>query len=297
MADSYYEYLIKLHVFTGGARHSTPYGFRRMWDELAVKMRAHSIRTSGDLIYPGELHGGRANNVVDHLACFSSGMFALAAASADGQNEDATIARGIGATCVRAYESTASGLAAEVFMVSDRGTIQTRVAHNLLRPETVESLYVLYRLTGDQKYREEGWKIFQAFERSTRVENGYSGITNVDSPSPHHDNKQQSFFMAETLKYLYLLFSPSTLIPLDRYVFNTEAHPFEIPTGSWEGLDCYFPRAHTNKAPECDPTILDPQLKSAPREREIRFESTQFKTISSAEHSGGRAGRRRRWLE
>lgn len=38
----------------------------------------------------------------------------------------------------------------------------------------------------------------------------------------------QTFFLAETLKYLYLLFSPSTVIPLDEWVFNTEAHPVRI---------------------------------------------------------------------
>jgi hypothetical protein len=42
------------------------------------------------------------------------------------------------------------------------------------------------------------------------------------------DNKMQSFFLAETLKYLYLLFSPSSVIPLDEWVFNTEAHPLRI---------------------------------------------------------------------
>ena len=42
------------------------------------------------------------------------------------------------------------------------------------------------------------------------------------------DNMMQSFFLAETLKYLYLLFSPSSVIPLDEWVFNTEAHPLRI---------------------------------------------------------------------
>jgi mannosyl-oligosaccharide alpha-1,2-mannosidase len=42
------------------------------------------------------------------------------------------------------------------------------------------------------------------------------------------DNKMQSFFLAETLKYLYLLFSPSSVISLDEWVFNTEAHPLKI---------------------------------------------------------------------
>ena len=38
----------------------------------------------------------------------------------------------------------------------------------------------------------------------------------------------QSFFLAETLKYLYLLFSPPSVISLDEWVFNTEAHPLKI---------------------------------------------------------------------
>lgn len=42
------------------------------------------------------------------------------------------------------------------------------------------------------------------------------------------DNLMQSFFLAETLKYMYLLFSPPSVIPLDEWVFNTEAHPLKI---------------------------------------------------------------------
>jgi mannosyl-oligosaccharide alpha-1,2-mannosidase len=51
--------------------------------------------------------------------------------------------------------------------------------HNLLRPETVESLFTLYRVTGDEKYREWGWNIFKSFERWSRVESG--GYTSLVS--------------------------------------------------------------------------------------------------------------------
>lgn len=50
------------------------------------------------------------------------------------------------------------------------------------------------------------------------------------------DNMMQSFFLAETLKYFYLLFSPSSVISLDEWVFNTEAHPLRIVTRHEEGL-------------------------------------------------------------
>ena len=52
-------------------------------------------------------------------------------------------------------------------------------AHNLLRPETVESLFVLWRVTGDPIYRAWGWHIFRAFERWCRLESG--GYANLDS--------------------------------------------------------------------------------------------------------------------
>lgn len=59
---------------------------------------------------------------------------------------------------------------------------------------------------------------------------GYTSINNVQNPSnPEPRDKMESFFLGETLKYLYLLFSDDVdLINLDKYVFNTEAHPLPI---------------------------------------------------------------------
>lgn len=82
-------------------------------------------------------------------------------------------------------------------------------SHNLLRPETAESLFILWRVTGDKKYQDWGWQILRAFEMHARFDHG--GYTNLDSvlsiPAPRRD-KTESFFIAETLKYLLLLFSP-----------------------------------------------------------------------------------------
>lgn len=95
-----------------------------------------------------------------------------------------------------------------------------------MRPETVESLFYLWRFTGNTMYQDWGWDIFQAFEKNSRLETGYVGLTDVNTGAK--DNLMQSFFLAETLKYLYLLFSPPSVIPLDKWVFNTEAHPLKI---------------------------------------------------------------------
>ncbi|KAH9947075.1 glycoside hydrolase [Amylocystis lapponica] len=102
-------------------------------------------------------------------------------------------------------------------------------ARYILRPETVESLFIAFRLTGDPLYRQYGWNIFQAIEKHCRVESGgYASVLNVDSVPAELEDKMETFLMSETLKYLYLLFEDASVLPLSKYVFNTEAHPFPI---------------------------------------------------------------------
>lgn len=79
------------------------------------------------------------------------------------------------------------------------------------------------------RYREWGWEIFEAFEKHTRVKSGgYTSLNDVTVVPPQTRDKMETFFLGETLKYLYLLFSDKNVLPLDKYVFNTEAHPFPI---------------------------------------------------------------------
>ena len=110
--------------------------------------------------------------------------------------------------------------------------------HYLLRPEAVESFFVLYHLTGDPVYREWGWEVFQAIERFCKTEAGYGKVKNVRNPDHPPEDSMESFFLAETLKYLYLLFDPDTPIDLlHKHVFNTEAHPMRIfPVMDQEGV-------------------------------------------------------------
>ena len=83
-------------------------------------------------------------------------------------------------------------------------------SHNLLRPETVESLFVLSRVTGNATYVEWGWQIFRAFEMYTKYDaGGYTNLRSVLHNPAERSDKMESFFIAETLKYLLLLFSPT----------------------------------------------------------------------------------------
>ncbi|KAI9444515.1 seven-hairpin glycosidase [Lactarius indigo] len=102
----------------------------------------------------------------------------------------------------------------------------------LLRPETVESFYFLWRTTGDVMWRERGWAVFEALEREARVEGGgYASVENAYRVGGPKRDEMPSWFLAETLKYLFLLFTDEDPVPMDRWVFNTEAHP--LPVFHW----------------------------------------------------------------
>jgi mannosyl-oligosaccharide alpha-1,2-mannosidase len=98
-----------------------------------------------------------------------------------------------------------------------------------LRPEAIESIFVLYRITGDERLREEAWKIFEAIVAETRTDIAFASIDDVTWKHSPKSDRMESFWMAETLKYFYLLYSEPDVISLDDFVFNTEAHPFRRP--------------------------------------------------------------------
>jgi mannosyl-oligosaccharide alpha-1,2-mannosidase len=229
--DSHYEYLLKQWIMSDGKLER----YRNMFEQSARGIIDHLLVKPPKNWYIAEMRGGQRVNKIDHLVCFASGMFALAHATNatkslnKNQYNVLEVAKQFAETCYNSYITTASGLGPETFSVDERsGTIIPGVRTYLLRPETVESLFILYRVTGDEMYRDWGWKLFESMEAHCRVQFGYSGIRDVTAVPVIHDDFQQSFFLAETLKYLYLLFSPTNVIPLNEFVFNTEAHPFKI---------------------------------------------------------------------
>ncbi|KAG6861017.1 hypothetical protein C0995_004870 [Termitomyces sp. Mi166 len=104
-----------------------------------------------------------------------------------------------------------------------------------LRPETVESLYIMWKTTGEEKWRERGYKIFAAIERHAKTRYGYTSVAHVDMDPVRSLDDMPSFFLAETLKYLFLLFDGGDHYPFSKWVFNTEAHPLPVfEWSSWE---------------------------------------------------------------
>lgn len=94
-----------------------------------------------------------------------------------------------------------------------------------LRPEVVESAYYMDRLTGDPTYSEMGRILIESLIRHCRTEAGYASLRNVVTKKK--SDETHSFCLAETFKYLYLLFAPPETLDFDRVIFTTEAHPIK----------------------------------------------------------------------
>ncbi|XP_070620346.1 mannosyl-oligosaccharide 1,2-alpha-mannosidase IC [Erythrolamprus reginae] len=230
LGDSFYEYLIKSWLMSDKQDSEA----KTMYDKALEAIEKHLVKKSpGGLTYIAEWRGGILDHKMGHLACFSGGMIGLGAEHAleEQKQHYLDLAGEITNTCHESYIRSDTNLGPEAFRF-DSGTeaMATRLSdrYYILRPEVVESYFYLWRLTHDPKYREWGWEAVQALEKFCRVEAGFSGIRDVYTTTPSHDNMQQSFFLAETLKYLYLLFSEDDVLSLKDWVFNTEAHPLPV---------------------------------------------------------------------
>lgn len=76
----------------------------------------------------------------------------------------------------------------------------------------------MYRITGDKSLQDTAWRMFQNIDKATRTKYGNSEILDVRELVPRQKDKMESFWLAETLKYLYLIFSEPDHISLDEYV-------------------------------------------------------------------------------
>ena len=81
--------------------------------------------------------------------------------------------------------------------------VKANDVHNLQRPETVESLFYMWRITGDVKYREWGWEMFKSFLRHTRVdENGdFSSLSNANKIPPVMRDNMESFWLVSRRRH------------------------------------------------------------------------------------------------
>ncbi|ONM51898.1 Mannosyl-oligosaccharide 12-alpha-mannosidase MNS1 [Zea mays] len=199
--------------------------FRQMWEtSMEGQLSLTKKTTPSNYYYICEKNGGSLSDKMDELACFAPDMLALGASGYGPEKSEQIM------NMAKEVNPCGNPPGFRRFQDMSVGT-----SWNILRPETVESLMYLWRLTGNTTYQDWGWDIFQAFEKNFRVEFGYVGLRDVNTGEK--DNMMQSFFLAETLKYLYLLFFPPSVISFEDWVFNTEAHPLRIaPVNGNKGI-------------------------------------------------------------
>eukprot|EP00960_Hanusia_phi_P049936 759888-Hanusia_phi.AAC.1 len=218
--DSFFEYLLKEQLLEGSSSNRLV----EMYEWLAQRLKdghANGLVRS--------LHG--VDFVVshrceyEHLACFVPGMLALGASQLKGnRSSELGLAKKLMESCIYMYQSSPTGLAPDAGNVCGNEFTCTSPQF-LLRPETVESLFVLFRVTKEERYREIAWEIFSNIEKYCKVHSGgYSGLENVNDVNGSQNDQMPSYFIAETLKYLYLIFDDAS-ISLNDFVFTTEAHP------------------------------------------------------------------------
>lgn len=220
-ADSFYEYMLKTHIQDGGRYPCAYKRFKVARD--AIRGRLIRDWMNGKMSYLVRLN--RFNRVtsrnMDHLDCFAPGMLALDYRTS-GDTSVLKDATKLMLGCWQLYNLSSTVGVESVHFGPKKLTIRNPA--NLLRPEVAESLYYLWKVTGDSKYQIWGDHMLERFKKYSKFNGKYCTMRNVRRPSC--DGKMESFWIAETLKYLYLL--RHDVIDLDKWVFNTEAHPLPI---------------------------------------------------------------------
>jgi len=95
-----------------------------------------------------------------------------------------------------------------------------------LRPENLESCFYLYRATKDEQYLRMAKHMTDDILRNCKTIDGFAAVKNVRTMEL--EDSMESFFLAETMKYAYLIFAPENTLDLKKIVFTTEAHPLKI---------------------------------------------------------------------
>ncbi|KAH6877379.1 glycoside hydrolase [Coprinopsis sp. MPI-PUGE-AT-0042] len=248
-SDSYYEYLIKHARLTNTDDQLWADSWSTAVDSSIKYLKKTS--TVGNWTYLADYDSNKKiRHVSSHLACFHAGNWIYGGKLTNNQtivDYGLELLEG----CWNTYNSTASGIGPESFgFISEEGefngdttpiTDAQRAFYNesgfylrssayILRPEVLESNFYAWRATGDTKYLGRAVHAINAFNTVLRTPSGgFPGLDNVDKPDGKKLDYTESFWYAETLKYLYLTFDDPKHISIDEWVFNTEAHPYKAP--------------------------------------------------------------------
>ncbi|KAI6092077.1 glycoside hydrolase family 47 protein [Hypoxylon rubiginosum] len=258
LADSLYEMFPKMYALLGGLEPV----YEKLYRDAMETATKHllfrpMVPDQADILFSGNAYvsqdsGVRLHPEGQHLACFVGGMYGLGGKLFNVEKH-IEVGEKVTRGCIWAYDSMPTGIMPEIFGLLPCPTLEAcewdekewekkgnkalkkgfqnaRDPRYLLRPEAIESVFMMYRITGNPEYQDAAWRMFQSIRKATETELAFSAISDVTAQGDTaKSDSMESFWPAETLKYFYLIFSPPDVISLDEYVFNTEAHPLKRP--------------------------------------------------------------------
>jgi mannosidase alpha-like ER degradation enhancer 2 len=207
--DSYYEYLLKCSILFGDK------DCERMWKTSFAALNKYVADEAPNGLWYAQVNMNTGDKISTHYGALDAFFPAELALSGDIDRAE------------RLQESsykmwTAFGVEPEEM---DYSTMKITSPGYELRPEIIESTYYLYYFTGEARYLDMGKTFFDSLEKYCKTDTGFAALLNVETKEKRDD--MESFFLAETLKYLYLLYAPKATLDLHKVVFNTEAHPMK----------------------------------------------------------------------
>jgi len=211
--DSYYEYLLKASILFGDK------DCEQMWrtSEIAIDQYLADFEPDGLWYGQADMNSGRRTTTLyGALDAFYPAVLAL--------SDDLVRAKQLQDSSFRMW--TIAGIEPERLDYSSMKIVSAGYA---LRPEIIESTYYLYHYTHDAKYLAMGIVYYNALVQYCRTDEAYAALDDVRTKAKA--DSMESFFFAEVLKYLYLLFAPESTLDFDGVIFNTEAHPMKRSLG------------------------------------------------------------------
>ncbi|XP_020338551.1 ER degradation-enhancing alpha-mannosidase-like protein 1 isoform X1 [Oncorhynchus tshawytscha] len=245
--DSFYEYLLKSYILFGEKEDY------RMFQASYESIQNH-LRRGRESCNEGEgdpplyvnvnmFNGQIMNTWIDSLQAFFPGLLVL-----NGDVEEAI--------CLHAFYYA---IWKRFGALPERYNWQLQAPDVLfypLRPELVESTYLLYQATKNPFYLHVGMDILESLEKNAKVRCGYATLHHVVDKSK--EDRMESFFLSETCKYLYLLFDDDN--PLhkseNKYIFTTEGHVVPI--------DKRFREKQWNDLSPCEKVVPDQETSNGP---------------------------------
>ena len=207
-ADSYFEYLYKAYTLFGDPE------LKAIWDENIAAIQRYLPDERDSLLWYPRVDMETGEVTQTEITLWDAYFPALLTLSGD-------LDRAERAFNSWEYVLDHYGMTPMVYNYAADTVVN---GYHQLNPEVIESAYYLYSATGDEAYREFARDYYERLKACCRTEVAFTHLADVRTGE--QDDEMATFFVAETLKYFYLLFGGGDGVGLDSHVFTTEAHPF-----------------------------------------------------------------------